>query len=144
MSKLYVMVGLPGSGKSKYAKERLSEAVYVGSDAIREELYGDEDCQNDPGRVFAEAYKRADKALAEGRDVVLDSTALTKETRQFVMDGVHNANFIEFVFIDTPLRTCIERNEARKRVVPRRRMFVLAKLLERPTYDEGNCVRVVN
>lgn len=46
MNKLYVMVGLPASGKSTIAAEYVEQhdAVLVSSDAIRAEIYGDENC----------------------------------------------------------------------------------------------------
>ena len=41
MQFFYMMVGLPGSGKSWYAGNKLLNAVVHSSDAIREEILGD-------------------------------------------------------------------------------------------------------
>lgn len=38
---LYILTGLPGSGKSTWAKENLPNAVVVCKDTIREEICGD-------------------------------------------------------------------------------------------------------
>ena len=38
MPTLYIMIGIPGSGKTTYAKKNLHEAVYIGTDAIRKKL----------------------------------------------------------------------------------------------------------
>lgn len=44
MPKFIMMVGLPGSGKSTWAKEYVktseNETVILSSDAVREELFG--------------------------------------------------------------------------------------------------------
>ena len=47
MTTLYMMVGLPASGKSTYAKLLAEEVdgIIVSSDAIRKEWYGDENIQ---------------------------------------------------------------------------------------------------
>ena len=54
MSKLFVMVGLPASGKSYEAKEiaKMELAYVVSSDAIRAELWGSEEVQGDNSFIF--------------------------------------------------------------------------------------------
>ena len=39
MQTVYIMVGVPGAGKTTFAKRYLPHAVYLGTDSIREELY---------------------------------------------------------------------------------------------------------
>ena len=51
---LYMMVGVPGSGKSFIAKGL--NCPIVSSDAIRKELYGSEDDQSHNGEVFNEVH----------------------------------------------------------------------------------------
>ena len=68
MNNLIFLVGVPGSGKSTYAKKILEakpDAVWVSSDAIREELWGDANDQQQPSSVFGEMFKRAVAALAK-------------------------------------------------------------------------------
>ena len=73
MSKIYTMCGLPGSGKSTYAKNYLPDCVIVSSDAIRGELYGSEEIQGNAKKVFAEAFRRIREAVNNGQDVVFDA-----------------------------------------------------------------------
>ena len=53
--KLIILCGIPGSGKTTYAKkyiENNANTIHLSSDAIRKELYGDESVQGNPGEVF--------------------------------------------------------------------------------------------
>ena len=45
MAKLNIMIGIPGSGKTKYAKTELltDNAVYLSSDDMRVDMFGFED-----------------------------------------------------------------------------------------------------
>lgn len=82
-----VLVGMIASGKSTYAKGRAAEgAIIVNDDALVIALHG--------GRydMYAQALKPLYKAMesaavhaaiAAGRDVVIDRTNLSRETRAF-------------------------------------------------------------
>lgn len=135
MSKLYTMVGLPGSGKSTWAGAR-SDCVVVSSDAIRGELFGDEREQRDGALVFETAYQRIAEALNEGRTVIFDATNLKRRSRAEIFRRFPDAEHIA-VYINTPFPLCKERNKNRARQVPVsviRRMFYQ---LESPTKEEG-------
>ncbi len=60
MAKLYMMVGLPASGKSTYAQyiAEQENAIIHSSDSLREELFGDvnENSRND--ELFRELHNR--------------------------------------------------------------------------------------
>ena len=63
MTTFYMLVGLPGSGKSSLANKILVEAekngrdvVWVSSDNIRKDFYGSEEIQGDSKIVFEEMY----------------------------------------------------------------------------------------
>ena len=82
--KLEILIGLPGSGKSTYCKEKResnSNSVYLSSDKIREELYGNESIQGNPAEVFTLMQSRAIEALKNGIDVFYDATNLTRKDR---------------------------------------------------------------
>ena len=53
MAKLNIMIGIPGSGKTKYAKTELStdNTVYLSSDDIRVDMFGFEDQTHKIGRA---------------------------------------------------------------------------------------------
>ena len=40
MPTLYILVGVPGSGKTTYAKQRFPDIVRIGSDDLRKKRFG--------------------------------------------------------------------------------------------------------
>mgnify|MGYP003324219881 CR=1 FL=1 len=56
MPKFYMMVGLSGCGKSTYAATL--NAKVISSDAIRAEVFGDENDQTHNAQVFEILHKR--------------------------------------------------------------------------------------
>lgn len=66
MSKMYMMIGLPASGKSTIAKEiaKSEDAIIVSSDEIRKE-FGDINDQSKNTKVFEEVEKRIKQNILE-------------------------------------------------------------------------------
>lgn len=133
MSKLYTMIGIPGSGKSTIANQ-IPNAVVISSDTIRKELYGAEEIQGNGKQVFDLVYKRIGEELTKGNDVVFDATNLTPWTRSavFRFTAEHIA-----VFVNTSLDDCLERNAARERKVPEEVIYRMYHSLTCPSKTEG-------
>ena len=134
MSKLYTMVGLPGAGKSTFARMH-PECVVVSSDAVRAELYGDEAVQGDAHKVFAVVNERVRKALAEGKDVIYDATSLTRKLRKGIIKTFDAQHFA--VFMNTSIETCIARDAQRSRTVGKDVIMAMAQRMTKPSTDEG-------
>lgn len=80
---LYIMVGLPGSGKSHISQELAKEnnAVIYSMDDIRGELCGDVGDQSRNQEVFHIWVKRIRTALKHGQNVIADATNVNKTGR---------------------------------------------------------------
>lgn len=65
MNKLFMMIGIPASGKTSLAEQiaKSEGAEIVSSDSIRKELYGDESIQGDSNKVFRILQDRVVKGL---------------------------------------------------------------------------------
>lgn len=138
MNTIYIMCGLPGSGKTTTALNILKEnknALWVSSDSVREGLYGSEEIQGNPKEVFTEVDRLVQKALDEGHDVVYDATNISKATRRNIMNKF-DAEYI-CVYCNAELDTCIQRNDSRIRKVPHKVIKRMYKNFEEPTIDEG-------
>lgn len=79
-----MMVGLPCSGKSTYAKELSNdlEAIICSSDAIRKELSGDINLQDKNEEVFKVLHNRIKENLKEGKSVIYDATNINSKRRR--------------------------------------------------------------
>lgn len=140
---VYVMCGIPGSGKSYWSKEYIVKSmrrsvVYISSDDIRAEICGDARDQSKNDEVFRIFYKRARRAAQEGKDVVLDATHLTRKSRRKCLNHFKN---LSCKFIAVQLTTSVEnamyRNKTRERVVPNYAMERMINMFEPVGNDEG-------
>ena len=138
--KLFMMVGVPGSGKSTYAKNHLQneDTIIVNSDQIRKELYGDESVQKNPKRVFAILYQRVRKLLKSGKNVVIDATNTSKKYRAIALDNFRDIDCEKIaILVETPIEMCYKFDASRERQVSKRVIDRFARELEKPTLDEG-------
>lgn len=138
MTKFYMMVGLPASGKSTYAKLLAEEidGIVVSSDGIREEWYGDEAIQGDPAKIFREVEQRCVKSLKEGRSVVMDATNMNAKKRTNFLRQLP-ACYKACVVMAVPFIVCVIRDEARSRSVGPLVLEKMRKNFQMPYYNEG-------
>lgn len=140
MAELIMMCGISGSGKSTFAMRYAltRSAIIYSSDSIREEIYGDKNCQKNPGRVFDILHQRVIKALSQGFDVVYDATNLScKRRMNFLKTIAHIDCKKTCVVVVTTPEDIEERMKLRERKVP---MEVVHKQLcqfQCPNYYEG-------
>lgn len=118
MSKLYIMVGIPGSGKSYYLKKITNDnnTLVVSRDEVRFSLIsnGDEYFSKEK-QVFKEFVHQIQKGLNAGKDVYADATHLNGVSRLKLMNAL-SLDDIEIIPIvmKTPLEICLERNSHRE------------------------------
>lgn len=75
-------IGTSGSGKSTFIKSLPQEnLVVIEPDAMRVEFTGDMNNKSKDKEIYEEAAKRAIAAIKQGKQVVFDTTNLTKEKR---------------------------------------------------------------
>lgn len=122
--KLYMLIGLPASGKSTYALKLLElckklneEAIIISSDEIRKEILGDVNDQTQNSLVFEEVEKRVLENLKE-HNVIYDATNINYKRRMNFLKKVGNYCAKIAILMATPYETCIERNNQRERKVP--------------------------
>lgn len=80
MAKLFILVGLPGAGKSTYCKTKLSKYAHISPDQILQEK--SETGQKIPYQeAFHIACRIMNQMLSNGTDVVFDAANITKRER---------------------------------------------------------------
>ncbi len=136
---LVLLIGIPGSGKSTYART-LGKPV-ISLDAIRRQLYGDANILGKSSETDRE-QRRGLEALAQtGRDAVLDATHVSKTRRLRTIRLGRRLGYdrIVGIWFKTSVAECIARNRRRRRRVPDFVIYKLQHDLDRqpPTPDEG-------
>ncbi len=79
---LILLCGPSGIGKSRYVAHHCHDMSVISLDAIREELWGDRTCQDNPESVVATAQQRLKQYLREKHTVVWDATNLRQDYRK--------------------------------------------------------------
>ena len=118
MSVLYIMVGIPGSGKS-YIADILAKEIngtVVSRDTIRFELLNEEDEYFAKEKeVFKEYINEIQYYLDIGKSVIADATHLNAPSRIKLLDNLYftEEDYIVPMVIRTPFEVCSERNAQR-------------------------------
>lgn len=142
---LYILIGVPGCGKSTYAEELAQKSergiALVSSDQIRKSLYGNESCQDNPKKVFSIAHQAIIDQLQKGYDVIFDATNIYAKNRKDLIlkvcfEVTKPVRFVA-IYFDTPIETCIARQDLRERKVPTKVIEKMNRQMEKPVFYEG-------
>lgn len=128
---LYVMFGLPGSGKTTYAN-RFDGIVHHFDDMPGANRKGTNDA------AYVEFWRRIRTDLLGGKDVVADGIHTSKALRRKILDAVSDIGCRKVLIVmDTPLEECLRRNA--KRTPPLSDFCIMAINAHKdpPSYDEG-------
>ena len=140
MPELIVLCGLPGAGKTTYAKQYVQEhpnTKIMSSDKIREELYGDEMIQGKPEEVFGLMKKRTVEYLNLGIDVIYDATGMSRSNRSEILSCTPKVVNKKCIVIWASIEECIERDACRVRKVGKEVIDQIVRRFQAPFYDEG-------
>lgn len=148
--RLFVLIGIPGSGKTTLAKSMIESlqdnTVHISRDSIRNEIGDVIFNKKSESNVFKTYISRIATALKLGYDVIADSTNLSKDKRLIyfaLCEALEKTKLAEVdivaIFVPTPLSICIERNNERcgKDKVPEETIEFMYSKIEEPSYDEG-------
>ena len=141
---LYIAVGLPGSGKSTYAKDFIKgkDIEYLSSDSLRAVYGKGEDDQTVTPIVFGHIKRKVDEFLKDGKNVFVDATSVNRRERSDYINSAkkYGSKVVALVF-KMDRNGLIARNKKRGeeggRVVPD---WVIDKMLnkfEEPDFNEG-------
>lgn len=139
MPEVHMMCGIAGSGKTHLASSLVKQydAVYVSSDEIRSQWYGDAAIQGDNSEIFTEIRNVTRQALHNGKTVVYDATNLSRRRRiHFIRNDVRGYAVTAHA-VCPPLSLCLKRNQKRERRVREEIIHHMYKNFEMPFQEEG-------
>jgi predicted kinase len=145
--KLFLLIGIPASGKSTYAVQLLHTnptAVYVSTDFFVEKF------ARRCGKTYNEVFKifmphaihlmmtRVHAAAAAGRDIVWDQTNLTSKSRAKKLRILRLYEKHAIVFVSPPDQVLRARLRARVgKSIPDNILTAMQSSFEYPALDEG-------
>lgn len=142
MSKLFLVGGVPGSGKTYFCQHYMEpNSVHISRDSIRfsllnkgEEYFAHED------EVYEIFWAKINEALAADKNVYADQTNLTYRSRAWLIRNVRGYSELNFIWVRTSYDLAIERNEMRKgtpQYVPIPTITSMFNRFSFPTKKEG-------
>ncbi|MDM9379573.1 AAA family ATPase [Chlorogloeopsis sp. ULAP01] len=134
MTRLILLIGLPGGGKSTLAKQLLAECPQwrlVSTDAIRGLLFGNEATQGSWLLIWREIRRQFQQAIATDSTVIYDATNAQRRQRREIITIARDLGFTQIVgiWVDTPIWLCLARNKRRERQVPEDVIFRMYRQL---------------
>ena len=123
---LAIMIGIPGSGKSTFYRERLA------GDFVRVNL--------DTLKTRRQEELLITECIREGKSFAVDNTNPTRADRQRYIPLARSAGYrIVGYFMESKIKDCMERNDRRegKERLPAKAVAAISNKLQMPSYDEG-------
>lgn len=147
---IVVICGLPGAGKSHFARtyfketgrKRINRAEIRGflfhmttfGEPWDKSLYDEED----EHLVKHTERKIIENILHHNERVVVDNTSISTSSRKMYLEiARHTHKTIGVIFLDTPLRHCLERNRKRQDPIPENVLSELFARKKEPDISEG-------
>lgn len=100
MKTMYIMCGLPGSGKSTYARkmvEKNRSTIIINKDAIRTMINGVYRFENDREPIVKEIVHSIIKGLNLQVDIIIDETNIKQEKRQNLVFIAHQYGYTPMI-----------------------------------------------
>lgn len=118
--KLIILVGLPASGKTSYAREYTKthpDTVVVSSDRVREDLKDLKISYTDERVVYQELQHRVSKSLRYGKSVIVNATNLKVKYREpyiYLARKINKEIVIEAHVLLADIDECAETDKIKK------------------------------
>ncbi len=116
MSNLFIMMGCPGAGKTTFTNrfKDYPNTVIISRDAIRFSIVKpDEPYFSHEKEVIQKLWDTVNENLATGKDVFVDQTSLTPNSRRTLLRNIKGYEDTILVWVDASLETCLAHNEKR-------------------------------
>jgi predicted kinase len=144
----FILVGLPGTGKSTWSKPFLdtNQFVHISTDAVIDSIAKNESKTYD--EVFKESIKIADKAIKElatqtilnKRNIIWDQTNVSVKARKKIITKLKDYTKVAVVFTcseELHTERLFKRSESEGKTISNFMMESMKNSFQFPTLDEG-------
>lgn len=121
MQHVYILIGAPACGKTRWAlsQARQLNVSILSADIIRDDIRRAGGDPFDGDRVFSEMGRRLDQLLAEGASIIVDATHWQRQYRAYALTSARAAGAKTIgVWFDISLDVCLQRNDRRSGTRP--------------------------
>jgi len=140
-SVVYVLSGVPGSGKDTYIKKNLPNIPVISLDDIRRDTTIDKKVRSTTGSVVQIAKDRARVFLRKKESFVWNATNITKDMRSRMNSLFHEYNAkVCIVYIESEYKALLKQNSNREYKVPEHIIEELIEKIEMPDYSEAQLI----
>lgn len=133
---IYVLCGIPASGKStlaKYLSKEKNAILYSYDD-----LEGANTTPEISNAVMKQMFENIKYDLSNGKNVICDVLMITKKQRLRLLDYLNDVCCEKIcIVLQTSLEECLVRNTNRNRTVPDFVLIHSHNIFEYPSYNEG-------
>jgi predicted kinase len=144
MVRAFILIGIPGSGKSTLGRQivKASEgrARVASLDNCRRAVNGDSSDQGNFPEVLERFHARLESLMSDNFDIVVDNTnTRVKDRKRLCSILKDNGYEVHAIWLDCSVEQAMENQTKRERFVPQEdveRMFNRLQQIE-PTLDEG-------
>jgi len=141
MSHIYLLMGLPFTGKSTYARQTSLPLIEI--DEVRKTLTGSYQAQDQTSSlIFDVVFQSASHYLSNDQDVIIEGLFLTEKSRKVFIDlaNTYNAS-IDVLWFDPSLewikQNMLKNEKIEKKHVTLAYLEGLLRDVDFPTTDEG-------
>lgn len=141
---VYVMSGIPGSGKDTYISKFLSDIRSISLDDIRRERGVKIKDKKENGRVIQIAKEHCKENLRIKESFVFNATNISKDMRsKWINLFLEYGAKVEIIYIESNYKDLLKQNSNRDYKVPETYIQKMLSKLDIPTYDESHNLKVI-
>lgn len=121
MSTMVCLAGMPGSGKTTWAKEFLKrhpDYLYFSPDAYYGRINGDDRKRDHTFEIWMAMFRDIHTAELNGNNVIIDSDNLSYAQRNQWVEWFPGFDTRFLLYLEEDFNTCMERVSQRRRTIP--------------------------
>jgi predicted kinase len=145
ISRITLMVGLPGSGKTTWVRGNCGDTFVLSADEIRKQVHGMDFYEPAEQLIWTIRKYIFVNALSQRLDIIVDETNTTIKRRSDIIRMAKEFDYVvDCIYIDTEIETCRKRvtklNQPKKINVINK----MSRYFEIPAENEGivNIVKI--